>query len=63
MCVAIDMMLADERKQGLSEGLERGFSDGVEYLILKMLKNNLPIEQIATITDKTIEEIQSIAKI
>lgn len=62
MCVAIDMMLADERKQGLSEGHERGFSDGVEFLILKMLKNNLPIEQIATITDKTIEEIQIIAK-
>ena len=38
MCVAIDMMLADERKQGLSEGHERGFSDGVEFLILKMLK-------------------------
>ena len=57
MCVAIDMMLADERKQGL----ERGFSNGVEFLILKMLKNNLPIEQIAAITDKTIEEIQAIA--
>ena len=29
-------------------------------LILKMLKNNLPIEQIASITDKTVEEIQAI---
>ena len=69
MCVAIDMMLADERKQGLdrglSEGLKLGFSNGMEQkemsLILKMLKNNLPIEQIAAITDKTVEEIQAIA--
>ena len=82
MCVAIDMMLADERKHGhecgLSEGLERGLSEGhnrglseglergrsqeKEFLTLKMLKNNLPIEQIAAITDKTIEEIQAIAE-
>ena len=70
MCVAIDMMLADERKQGhergLSEGLERGRFEGrsleKEFLILKMLKNNLTIDQIAAITDKTPAEIQAIAK-
>lgn len=70
MCVAIDMMLADERKQGhergLSEGLERGRFEGrsleKEFLILKMLKNNLSIDQIATITDKTADEIQAIAE-
>jgi len=44
------------------EGREEGFSEGVEFLILKMLKSNLPIKQIAAITDKTIEEIQSIAR-
>ena len=57
MCVAIDMILADERKQGL----ECGRSQEKEFLILKMLKNDLPIEQIAAITDKTIEEIQEIS--
>ena len=46
------------------EGREEGLSEGMELkekaLILKMLKNNLPIEQIASITDKTVEEIQAI---
>ena len=48
------------------EGREEGLSEGMELkemsLILKMLKNNLPIEQIAAITDKTVEEIQAIAR-
>ena len=47
------------------EGREEGLSEGMELkekaLILKMLKNNLPIEQIAAITDKTAEEIRAIA--
>jgi len=58
MCGAVDQMLAKGREQGLSEGMEKKETS----LILKMLKNNLPVEQIATITDKTIEEIQTIAK-
>ena len=33
-----------------------------EFLILKMLKNNLSIDQIAAITDKTADEIQAIAE-
>ena len=62
MCVAIDMMLADERKQGHERGLSEGRSLEKEFLILKMLKNNLPIGQIAAITDKTADEIQAIAE-
>ena len=70
MCVAVDQMLEEGRKQGhergLSEGLERGRFEGrsleKEFLILKMLKNNLSIDQIAAITDKTANEIQAIAE-
>ena len=66
MCVAVDQMLDEGRKQGhkrgLSEGLERGRSQEKEFLILKMLKNDLTIDQIAAITDKTPDEIQAIAE-
>lgn len=66
MCVAVDQMLDEGRKQGhkrgLSEGLERGRSQEKEFLILKMLKNDLTIDQIAAITDKTADEIQAIAE-
>ena len=58
MCVAVDQMLEEGRKQGL----ERGRSQEKEFLILKMLKNNLTIDQIAAITDKTADEIQAIAE-
>ena len=74
MCVAVDQMLEEGRKQGHERGLsegrkqghERGLSEGrsleKEFLILKMLKNNLSIDQIAAITDKTADEIQAIAE-
>ena len=62
MCVAVDQMLEEGRKQGHERGLSEGRSLEKEFLILKMLKNNLPIDQIAAITDKTADEIQAIAE-
>lgn len=49
----------------LSEGIEEkgrieGQAEGEARLILKMYKNGLSPEQIATATDKTIEEIDAI---
>ena len=45
----------------LSEGIEeKGRAEGEARLLLKMYKNGLSPEQIATATDKTIEEIQAI---
>ena len=45
----------------LSEGIEeKGRAEGEARLILKMYKNGLSPEQIATATDKTIEEIDAI---
>ena len=57
MCVAVE-----GRKQGHERGLSEGRSLEKEFLILKMLKNNLSIDQIAAITDKTADEIQAIAE-
>ena len=48
------------KREGRDEGLSEGMELKEKALILKMLKNNLPIEQIASITDKTVEEIQAI---
>ena len=50
-------MLEEGRKQGHERGLSEGRSLEKEFLILKMLKNNLSIDQIAAITDKTADEI------
>ena len=55
-------MLEEGRKQGHERGLSEGRSLEKEFLILKMLKNNLSIDQIAAITDKTADEIQAITE-
>ena len=45
---------------GRREGLEEGRREGHAELITKMYKNGLSIEQIASATDKTLEEVKTI---
>ena len=45
---------------GRREGLEEGRREGHAKLITKMYKNGLSIEQIASATDKTVEEVRTI---
>lgn len=45
---------------GRREGLEEGRREGHAELIAKMYKNGLSIEQIASATDKTVEEVKTI---
>ena len=45
---------------GRREGLEEGRREGHAELITKMYKNGLSIEQIASATDKTVEEVMTI---
>ena len=45
---------------GRREGLEEGRREGHSELITKMYKNGLSIEQIASATDKTVEEVRAI---
>lgn len=45
---------------GRREGLEEGRREGHAELITKMYKNGLSIEQIASATDKTVEEVKMI---
>ena len=40
--------------------MEEGRRDGHAELITKMYKNGLSIEQIASATDKTVEEVRAI---
>ena len=45
---------------GRREGLEEGRREGHAELITKMYKNGLSIDQIASATDKTVEEVRAI---
>ncbi len=56
--------IAIGRKEGLEEGRKEGhregYAEGEAGLITKMYKNGLSIEQIASATDKTVEEVRTI---
>ena len=52
--------IAIGRAEGLKEGRRAGHAEGEAGLITKMYKNGFSIEQIASGTDKTIEEVKTI---
>ncbi|MDR1531965.1 MAG: hypothetical protein LBS62_07245 [Clostridiales bacterium] len=58
-----EMGLIEEWKQeGERKGVRKGIRKGVKrtLLVIKCLKNNIPIEQIALESDMPIEEIEKI---
>ena len=52
--------IAIGRREGLEEGRREGYAEGEAVLIMTMYKNGLLPEQIASATDKTVEEIKTI---
>ncbi len=52
--------LKEGRKEGLKEGRKEGRKEGKEEVIKKMLKANMPIEQISELTEINREEIEKI---
>ena len=52
--------IAIGREKGREEGREEGSKEGETSLILIMHKNGLSAEQIASATDKKIEEVKAI---
>ena len=47
-------------KQGLKQGVEQGSAETKEEIILKMLEDNLPDENIKQYTGVTTEELEKI---
>ena len=52
--------IAIGRREGLEEGRREGYAEGEAGLIMTMYKNGLLPEQIASATDKTVEELKTI---
>ena len=42
---------------GLEEGLEKGREEERNSIVLKMLKNNLPVQTICDVTGMSVEEV------
>lgn len=59
MCKALE----DLKEEGREEGRQEGRQDGIRKIILKMLaKNQYSYEEIAEITEATVEEIMDIER-
>ena len=59
MCKALE----DLKEEGREEGRQEGRQDGIRKIILKMLaKNQYSYEEIAEITEVTVEEIMDIER-
>lgn len=56
----------DNFRRGLKEGIAEGISQGLQQKAIETAKNalnmNLPIEQIATLTGLSIEEVKNLTK-
>ena len=59
MCKAIDDMLMDRE----TIGLEKGRSAEQNKLILSMFQNGIPAIQIATIVQRSLNEVESILEV
>ena len=54
--------LAEGIEEGREIGIEQGIEQNTEDMILSMIKNNIDIQTISKITNKSIEEINNIIK-
>ena len=47
---------------GLEEGLAKGHEEERNSIVLKMLKNNLPVQTICDVTGLSLEEVLKLQK-
>lgn len=54
------MTLQMKYQEKYEQGIEQGIEQGKKQMALKMLKNQLPIEEIALYTDLTMEQVEAL---
>lgn len=54
------MELKEQRREGWEEGMKKGIEKGITDTALSMLKENIPIETIARITNLSTDKILSL---
>ena len=54
--------IEDARETALEEGLAKGREEERNSIVLKMLKNNLPVQTICDVTGLSVEEVLKLQK-
>ena len=60
--LATEQGLAEGRAKGMAQGMAQGRAEEQKELILSMIKNNIDMDMISKITNKSVEEIENIIK-
>ena len=60
MCNLSDGIEERGIEKGIKKGMERGIAEGEATIILKFYNKGFTEEQIAEVTDKSLEEIKNI---
>jgi len=66
MCEMLDRMINQGRMEGLRDGRIEGIKDGriecENQIIINMYHQNFSLEQIASVTEKTLDEVKAVIK-
>ena len=49
-------------KRGMEQGMERGREEGKVDIVLEMLRNNLPLETIATVSRFSLDKVKELGR-
>lgn len=64
MCQALRELFADELEEreniGIKKGIKQGVEQGINSIIINMHTKNCSLQQISSITDKSISDIKLI---
>lgn len=66
MCEMLDRMINKGKMEGIQEGIQEGIKKGMQegktQMILNMYQHHFTLDQIATASEKTVDEIKAIIK-
>ena len=50
------------RQEGLQEGQQEGQQQGIRFVVTNMLRKEMPVDMIISVTDMTKEEVEAIRR-
>ena len=54
--------LQEGRQKGLQEGQQEGQQQGIRFVVTNMLRKEMPVDMIISVTDMTKEEVEAIKR-
>ena len=62
MCTAVEEYCVEREKRGIQQGISQGISQTKNEIAKNLLKDGMPVEKIAKITELSLEEVKALVK-